>query len=176
MSVQERRIVRMRVIDSTIYSITHTDSSSPEVTEGFIVCQEYTRTKGNNVIDNQVSPNNAAISIWKVMVPHYLNLSTQLPSPDYKEGDLIYAAALDSPVIIRTALEAWAQNNDSSVNVGGNSSSRRIPSLSYFAQHYGLTSVDPKANVVFWVDLNVDGRTTGAGSGGGGGSTSVVWL
>lgn len=176
MSVQGRRIVRMRVIDSTIYSITHTDSSSPEVTEGFIVCQEYTRAKGNNAIDNQLSPNNKATSIWKVMVPHYLNLSTQSPSPAYKVGDLIYAAALDSPVVIKTALATWSQNNDLSVNTDGNSSSRRIPSLSYFAEHYGLTSIDPKANVVFWVDLNVDGRTTGAGSGGGGGSTSVVWL
>jgi hypothetical protein len=176
MSVQGRRIVRMRVTDPAIYNITHTYGSPHEVTEGFIVCQEYTKTKGDNAIDNQVSPNNMATSIWKVLVPHYLNLSTQSPSPDYKEGDLIYAAALDSPVIIRTALEAWTQNDDSSVNADGNSSSRRIPSLSYFAQHYGLTSVDPKANVVFWVDLNVDGRTTGAGSGGGGGSTSVVWL
>ncbi len=173
MSVQGRRIVRMRVANSTIHRITGAGETF-KVVEGFIKCEEYLKSTGDTEIDNQHSPNNIAASTWRVMVPHYLNLSTQSPSPDYKVGDLIYAAALDNPVVVKTNNTSWPENSDPSVNpVAGNA--KRIPSLNSFSTHYGGANIDPK-KVIFWVDLNVDGRTTGAGSGGGGGSTSVVWL
>jgi hypothetical protein len=129
-----------------------------------------------NEIDNQNLPQNQKEVTWRVLIPHYLNDNTKTPSPNYAEGDSIYAAKLDNPIVISDPSDNTLSvpNDHPSVN-GVAGYVPMIPSRSSFSSHYGRSpTVNPKTDVVFWIDLNVDGRTTGAG--GGGGTASVVWL
>jgi len=164
-----RRMLRVRVVSSTIHKI---EDSSDGILEGFIICREIVSNDGTD-IQNQNVPRNSATFTWRVLVPHDLaNGNTLQPSPAYEAGDILYVARLDAPIVIANS-SSLLPNNHPSVNeqLG---IAQLVPHKPSMAGHYDKTSISPANDCVFWVDLNVDGRTRGGG--GGGGSASVVWL
>ena len=166
-----RRILRVRVVSSTIHKI---EDSSDGILEGFIICREIVSSDETD-IQNQNVPRNSETLTWRVLVPHDLvNGNTLQPSPAYEAGDILYVARLDTPVVIDTSSSDLLPNNHPLVNeqLGV---VQLVPHKPSMAGHYDKASIDPANDCVFWIDLNVDGRTRGGG-GGGGGSASVVWL
>jgi hypothetical protein len=170
-------IMRVMVTDSTISPIEDVNSSA-NIREGFILCKELV-TGDVSKIQNQNIPKNIAALTWRVLVPHDLvSQGSQVaqPSPAYKNGDILYVARLGAPVVIANS-SGLLPNIHPSLD-GQLGIVQLIPHKPSMAGHYSMseTSMSPANDCVFWVDLNVDGRTRGGGSGGGGGSVSVVWL
>jgi len=175
-SGNSKRIMRVIITDSTIYAIQDAGSSA-DIREGFILCKELVTGDVSN-IQNQKVPKNSVTLTWRVLVPHDLvSQGSQVaqPSPAYKEGDILYVARLDAPVVIANSNDLLPNIHPSLDGLVGNV--QLVPHKASMASHYSKTSISPANDCVFWVDLNVDGRTRGGGSGGGGGgSASVVWL
>ena len=174
-SGNNKRIMRVMITDSTISPI---EGDSEAVREGFVLCRELV-TGDVSKIQNQKVPRNAAGDlVWRVLVPHDLvqqGSQVAQPSPAYKNGDILYVARLDAPVVIANSNGLLPNIHPSLDGLVGNV--QLVPHKASMASHYSKTSISPANDCVFWVDLNVDGRTRGGGSGGGGGgSASVVWL
>ena len=177
-SGNNKRIMRVMITDSTISPI---EGGSEDVREGFVLCRELV-TADASKIQNQKVPRNAVIDlIWRVLVPHDLvqqGSQVAQPSPAYKNGQILYVARLDAPVVIanNSGLEPNKHPSTDGISSGN---VQMVPHLRAMTSHYSRASddlINPANDCVFWVDLNVDGRTRGGGSGGGGGSVSVVWL
>ena len=173
-SGNNKRIMRVMITDSTISPI---EGGSEDVREGFVLCRELI-TGDTGIIQNQKVPRNAVGNlIWRVLIPHDLvqqGSQVAQPSPAYKNGQILYVARLDAPVVIDNSTGLKPNDHPSLDGLVGNV--QLVPHKASMASHYSKTSISPANDCVFWVDLNVDGRTRGGGSGGGGGSVSVVWL
>ena len=173
-SGNNKRIMRVMITDSTISPI---EGGSEDVREGFVLCRELV-TADASKIQNQKVPRNAAGNlIWRVLIPHDLvqqGSQVAQPSPAYKNGQILYVARLDAPVVIDNNSGLNPNVHPSTDGFVGNV--QLVPHKASMASHYSKTSISPANDCVFWVDLNVDGRTRGGGSGGGGGSVSAVWL
>lgn len=175
-SGNNKRIMRVMITDSTIYAIQDAGSSA-DIREGFILCKELVTGDVSN-IQNQKVPKNSATLTWRVLIPHDLvrqGSQVEQPSPAYEAGDILYVARLDAPVVIANSSGLLPNIHPSTDGFVGNV--QLVPHKLSMARHYGRTSgtISPANDCVFWIDLNVDGRTRGGGSGGGG-SASVVWL
>jgi len=190
----------MKVAVATITVITNPDASAADVTEGFIVCEELNHNVEtvSNRIDNQAFAfHNVTGRKWRIMVPKYLSGSSLAglssgaqPSPSYKVGDIIYAARLDMPVVIANMNKGGPYASEGLVNTHPTVAKtpgwvQLVPSEYSLAAHYYVSSTTKKTldtsyfaaeEAIFWVDLNVDGRTRAAGSGGTTTTTSNVWL
>ncbi len=180
-SGNNKRIIRVMITDSTIHAIQDAGGSA-DIREGFILCKEL-ETSDVSKIQNQKVPRNITVEslIWRVLVPHDLvqqGSQVAQPSPAYKDGDILYVARLDAPVVIDSSAEL-APNIHPSTDGISSGNVQMVPHLRAMSSHYSWGSdvlINPANDCVFWVDLNVDGRTRGGGAGGGGGSASVVWL
>ena len=179
-SGNNRRILRVKVVDGTIHYIENKDDPK-SIKEGFIMGQELIRTEDGsvddgNTIENQLVPPNQASSLkWKILLPHdIVNGTSTQPSPPYQAGDIIYAVKLDMPIIIKDSSLLADQNTlNEHPSVDNTRGYIQMIHETAFKDYFG-GSIDAEKNVIFWLDLNVDGGTRGGGSGGG--SASVVWL
>tara|TARA_Y100000817_G_C16769890_1_gene505595 strand:+ start:218 stop:796 length:579 start_codon:yes stop_codon:yes gene_type:complete len=173
-------------IDNTTASL---DTGSVGGHQGVMLCQEMRRADkhaGENFGDSkQYNPDSVEYT-WLVLVPKYLSEtcgvtgadipSQETVSPPYKVGEIVYCARLDTPTIMQTSQSGFI-NTHPSVAAGANWS--QIANTLAVKGHYGDgTTINPQTQMIFWIDLNVDGRTRVKVSGGSGtsGTAQNVWL
>ena len=186
-----RKNMQMKVLKAPL----DIDSKSANLTvgevaghQGVMLCQEMTRNDqqaGENFGAKQYNPTDVEYK-WLVLVPKYLSetcgvTGTDIPSqevvsPPYTAGEIIYCARLDVPTIMKTSQSGFI-NTHPSVAAGANWS--QIANTLAVKGHYGDgTTINPQTQMIFWIDLNVDGRTRVKVSGGSGtsGTAQNVWL
>jgi hypothetical protein len=166
--------------------------------QGVMICrelQERDKTQGELTGNSALRSNDYIY--WMVMVPKHLTKTTSIsgagmPSsddevtPPYVLGEIVYCQRLDIPIVLAketfaTTTLGQAQNHPSVL--GGDAAPRWSRTINQTAAigHYG-TNVVPETNMVFWFDLNVDGRSRvpkgsfGTSGTSGGATAQNVWL
>ena len=191
-----RQTLQMRILGipldiSSLPAVLTSDDKLPAGGyQGVMWCQELNRGQGysGEEVGNSAYPSGSGSFTWLDLVPKYLSQSSGvtgdgLPSgeavtPPYKVGEIIYCTRLDTPVVM-TGSKAGSgyKNNHPSVTLAGNNWSKIVNASAAKAHFDGTFS--PDLNMIFWLDLNVDGRTRSAStvvSGGTSGTAQNVWL
>ena len=188
-----RQTLQMRILGTPIDISSETQKLNAEGIlssgghQGVMYCREMRfeeRHHGEHV-GSSVYPDISGSFTWLVLVPKYLSQSSGvtgdgLPSseavtPPYKIGEIIYCTRLDTPVVMDSSTPY--KNNHPSVTLAGNNWSKIVNASAAKAHFNGDFS--PDLNMIFWLDLNVDGRTRSASTvvaGGTSGTAQNVWL
>ena len=187
-----RQTLQMRIVGIPMDISSVTSELTDEVLgagghQGVMMCRELKRNEAHSGerVGNSAYPSVSNSFTWLVLVPKYLSYSSGvtgegLPSseavtPPYKVGEIIYCTRLDMPVVMAGSKLNYA-NNHPSVLAGNNWS--KIVNANAAEAHFDAT-FSPATNMIFWLDLNVDGRTRSAStvvSGGTSGTAQNVWL
>lgn len=186
-------------------AVLNSNGMTPPHKQGVMLCREVEvqdkeQERGESV-GNSAQRNFTNI-YWMVMVPKHLTptisiTGSDMPTnddpvtPPYRVGEIIYCQRLDVPVVLANGKAAFSmfarlQNHPAVQAESDKSSGRTIGKWSKIINekaasgHYG-TAVDPVNNMVFWFDLNVDGRSrvpkvAAAGTSGTSGTAQNVWL
>ena len=165
-----RRILRMIIVDGpyNIHSATadllNNGALAQGGHQGVMRCREAIQSDAHagEEVGRSAYPNSVGYE-WLVLVPKYLSRTsgvtgTGLPfnepvSPPYTKGETIYCIKLDVPVVLSDLSSAGTNKHPSTFGLDGWSDAQ--PPLASLL-HFGGGS---RINTIYWLDLNVDGRT-----------------
>ena len=156
--------------------------------QGVMLCKEIQEGEGNwgefNNGNTLLQSGNSFDFQWLVLVPKYLSESCgvsggELPSdekvtPPYTKGEIIYCALLDLPVVMQKSIDGFGNTHPKVV--GGTPGWPNMIHTPSVRRHYGGANINPATQMIFWVDLNIDGRTRSGASVSGSGTAQNVWL
>lgn len=166
------------------------DAFSGGAHQGVMLCQEVqvkdkakSGADSGEIIGNTALPNTVEFK-WLVAVPKYLSRtcgvsgegipSDKEVSPPYKSGEIIYCGTLDLPIVMQNSVKDW-KNTHPSMD-GSDPTFPLLFNLAAVRGHYGNINISPVTQMILWIDLNLDGRSRGAGSSTASSTAQNVWL